>query len=398
MSSTRCPESPRDSSGGIAAITLLNSLATGVLWNGLGFVTEREFHFTEVETYLLYIAAGSVYALAAFWSGKIVRALGRRLSPRGVMALLFAAQAVVAPFVYLRGTSVGLIVVALVTSVTGAILWPIVESYVGAGRTPEATRRAIGRWCLVWMASVAAMLVLMAPLTQTDGWLTPRLAIAGILPLSIASIAALAWVAPQPPPHHEAHEAAPASYRPQLACVRIILPASYVLVGALSPLMPYLLSQLDLPLSSQTPLTAAWLSVRLGVVAIMAHAAFWHGRWGALLAGALALAGGFALVVGVKSVPALVLGLALFGAGHGIIYYAALYYALRVGSAQIDAGSVHEGLIGLGYVIGPAAGLAGSLLGGGAWTVGVIWSILGLVAIPALQPWLRERACSARRA
>ena len=391
MADSTCETPRRDSTAGIAAITLLNSLATGVLWNGLGFVTEREFHFTQTETYLLYIATGALYMVAALWSGCVVRAVKHRMSPRGVMALLFALQALTAPLVYLKQSSVGLIAIALVTSFTGALLWPIVEAYVGAGRSAEDTRRAVGRWCLVWMASVAGALLLMAPLTQSQGWFTPRLALAGIAPLSVLSVVALHWVAPRPPLHHDHHEPVPAVYVPQLTCARVILPASYLLVGALSPLMPYLLTRMGTPLSAQTPLTATWLGVRLGVVAILAHAAFWHGRWGALLAGAVALAGGFAIVVAFDSMPAMVIGLCLFGAGHGMIYYAALYYALRVGSAQIDAGSVHEALIGLGYVVGPAAGLAGTLLGGGAWTVVLIWIVLGLVAIPALQPWLKAR-------
>ena len=382
----------RSSTWGIAGITFLNSLATGILWNGLGFITDRQYQYTQRETYLVFIGTGLVYTIAALCSGPLVRRLGKRASPRRVMAILFIVQALVAPLVYLSGSSVGLLIVALVTSATGALLWPIVEAYVGGGRDGTQVRKAIGRWCLVWMASVALVLVLMAPLTNTDGWLTPQLALGAIAPLSLLSIVCLRWVAPQPAPHVESHEPAPPEYAAQLRCARVLLPASYLLVGALSPLMPYVLNQIDLPLASQTPLTATWLVMRLGIVAVLAHAHFWHGRWGALFAGALCLFGGFALVVGVPSLATIIVGLALFGVGHGIIYYAALYYALRVGKAEVDAGSIHESLIGLGYVIGPAAGLAGSILGGGAWTVGIIWVILGLVAIPALRPYFSERA------
>ena len=74
-----------------------------------------------------------------------------------------------------------------------------------------------------------------------------------------------------------------------------------------------------------------------------------------MLLGAILLAGGFALVVGVPSLVAITIGLALFCIGHGIIYYAAIYYALRVGNAEVDAGGVHEALIGIGYVLGPLA-------------------------------------------
>ncbi|MSR28085.1 MAG: MFS transporter [Phycisphaerales bacterium] len=383
--------SQKRSNWGIAAITFLNSLATGVLWNGLGFVTDRQFHYTQTETFLLFIATGGVYTIAAMYSGSLVRRLGHHTSPRRIMAWLFGVQIVVAPAVYFGQSSLGLVVVAVVTSVTGALLWPIVEAYVAAGRSPDSARRAIGRWCLVWMGSVALVLVLMAPLTNSDGRLTTKLALAAIAPMSLLSLICLRFVAKRPAAHCEGHEVAPAAYTMHLRSARILLPASYLLVGALSPLMPYLLDRLDLPLSAQTPLTAIWLTARLVVVAVLAHVWFWHGRWGALLCGALCLAGGFALVVAVPSVPTVIAGLALFGAGHGVIYYAALYYALRVGNTEVDAGSTHEALIGLGYVVGPAAGLAGTLLGGGGWTVGIIWLILALVAIPACQPWVTQR-------
>ena len=38
-------------------------------------------------------------------------------------------------------------------------------------------------------------------------------------------------------------------------------------------------------------------------------------------------------------------------------YYAALYYAMSVGRAKVDAGGTHEALIGGGYMFGPLVGL-----------------------------------------
>ncbi len=42
----------------------------------------------------------------------------------------------------------------------------------------------------------------------------------------------------------------------------------------------------------------------------------------------------------------------------GIVYTAALTYALEAGRSEVDAGGTHEALIGAGYLFGPAAGLA----------------------------------------
>ena len=373
-------------------ITFLNSIGTGVLWNGLGFVTQRDLKFSEVETTMLFLASGGVYAIAALASGRAVRALSRRMSPRGVLVALLLVQAAVCPLVYVGGTAVGIVTVVLVTSVTAALLWPIVESFVGGGRSGDAMRRAVGRWCIVWMAAVSVALLMMAPLMRSgnEHGLDARFAVFAVGPLSLASLISIPWLPKSPGMHADDRAAVPSGYRAQLASARILLPASYMMVGALSPILPYVLTSIDIAPAAQTPLTATWLMVRLAAVALLAHVAFWHGKWSSLLIGAALLAGGFALVVAAPALWSVAVGLSLFGIGHGIIYYAALYYALRVGSAEVDAGGTHEALIGVGYVAGPGAAMAGALLGGGPWIVGTTWICLGALAIPALLPWWRE--------
>jgi MFS family permease len=54
-------------------------------------------------------------------------------------------------------------------------------------------------------------------------------------------------------------------------------------------------------------------------------------------------------------------GLAVFGVGMGIVYSGAIYYAMEVGSAQVEAGGTHEALIGVGYTLGPALALVAAL-------------------------------------
>ena len=390
--SPQTPVSGRRSELAIWWITFLNSIGTGVLWNGLGFVTQRDLKFTEVETTMLFLASGGVYAIAALASGRAVRALSRRASARGMLIALLVVQAAASPLVYLGASSIGIVTMVLATSVTAALLWPVVESYVSGGRGGEGMRRAIGRWCIVWMAAVTAALLLMAPLMRSgeSQGLDARFAVFAVGPLSLLSLLAIPWLPRSPGAHDDDHAAAPAGYRAQLASARVLLPASYMMVGALSPILPYVLTSIDIAPAAQTPLTATWLLVRLGAVALLAHAAFWHGRWSSLFIGAVLLAGGFALVVAAPALWSVAIGLSLFGIGHGIIYYAALYYALRVGSSEVDAGGTHEALIGVGYVAGPGAAMAGALLGGGPWIVGATWVCLGVLVVPALLPWWRE--------
>lgn len=91
--------------------------------------------------------------------------------------------------------------------------------------------------------------------------------------------------------------------------------------------------------------------------------------------GGLLLLGGFAMSVlaplGLSMEPdpslhiarlAILLGgLALFGMGVATIYAGAVYYAMEVGQAEVDAGGTHESLIGVGYTAGPFIGLLATL-------------------------------------
>ncbi|MFB0986372.1 MAG: hypothetical protein QMB94_08725, partial [Phycisphaerales bacterium] len=83
--------------------------------------------------------------------------------------------------------------------------------------------------------------------------------------------------------------------------------------------------------------------------------------------------------------------LIVFGLGQAVVYYAAMYYVMRVGDADIDAASTHEGLIGVGYGIGPAAALAGVVIGGGGAIIAASLALPALTAWPAIRPYLRSR-------
>lgn len=68
----------------------------------------------------------------------------------------------------------------------------------------------------------------------------------------------------------------------------------------------------------------------------------------------------------------------------GIIYCAALYYAMAVGHADVDAGGKHEASIGLGYGVGPLCGLAAMQVLGETAGSGYQLLMLGLVSAAAM--------------
>jgi len=328
----------------------------------------------------------------------VTRALERWLSPRGILMWLLIAQALVAVTPLVWTTHWVLWFVACATSVIAATLWPIVESYLAAGRHGAAMRSAMGWWNVTWTGAVAIALVLMAPLISEQHAV---MAVVALAPISLLALPSLIGFTRSPGVHDESlwRESITAEYPLLLRSARVLLPLGYLLIGAISPLMPYRLEDLGVAAISETPMTATWMIARVAALAIMWRVAFWHGRWGALLFGAAMITGGFAVIVAAPNVPIMLVGLIAFGMGQGVVYYTALYYALSVGAAAVDAGGTHEALIGVGYTIGPAAALAGlrlpGMLGltitGGTGIVIAVTALTLVAALPALAPYRAAR-------
>lgn len=375
--------------GRVLAVTFLASLGTGVFWHGLAFIAKHGYGFAVADNLRLYVFMGVIYAGSAFTAGRQTRALARVLSPRGVLAVTLALQGGLSLLPVAVDARWALLVTAAAVSWLSALAWPLVESFLTAGRHGPAMRRAISLFNLTWMPAMVVPMVAMAPLLETRAvW-----AIGG---LAITNALALAGVL-RFPARPEAHDAAVAAahvtprYARLLRSARVLLPLSYLLKAAIAPLLPYRLEAIGVPVEWETTCAATWMAVRVVAVVVMWRLPFWHGRWGTLLLGAASMAGGVAAVILARDLAWMLFGFAALGVGVGVIYYAALYYAMAVGAAEIDAGGTHEGLIGAGYAAGPAAALLGLALGGGPAIVVVVWIALAAGAVPAALPWVAER-------
>ncbi|MGA1044551.1 MAG: hypothetical protein ACO3ZY_05035 [Phycisphaerales bacterium] len=374
----------------LLAISFLASFGTGMVWNGLAFITRESYGFGELENLLLAVFNGAVYVGAAFAAGPLTRAIERRLSPRSLTIALLAVQAACCPLPLFFESAWPIWPVAGLLSAASAVQWPLVESYLAAGRHGAAMRRTIGWWNVTWMVAVTLAMVAMGPMLSAGH---AEWNLAGLAVL-FAIAAAIAFALPSAPAAHAEAESlghTTPEYPRLLASCRVLLPLSYVLVGAISPLMPYLLDGLETPLSLQTPITSLWLVARVALVIVLWRTHFWHGRWSTLLAAGVLMVGGFGAMVLAESLWTMGSGLVAFGLGQGIVYYAALYYAMAVGRAGVDAGGTHEALIGLGYGVGPAVAAIGSMAAGGPGIVGAIWIVVAFSVVPAAMPRFRRR-------
>jgi MFS family permease len=373
----------------LMVLSFLCSLGTGSLWTGLPFVAEHDFHFTKSENMWLAVAESAVYAVVALLSGGVLKRIGAVAAPRTVLGgiLLFTLAMCL---LTLTGSVAALIATALGVSAASAMMWPIVESYLSSGRHGHQLRSAVGVFNIVWTTATAAGLVLMGPVFATD---YSRIAIVAIGPVCALAIVCLPWFPASPPPHleHGLPPAVPPVYRPLRAASRALLPTSYLLIGTIGPMLPYITSGIGIAPAWQTPVSSTWHAVRVLAMLAMWRLAFWHGKWSTLAAGAALMAGGFLLAMSAASVQTLMLALAAFGAGHAVLYYASLYYAMSVGHAEVDAGGQFEALIGVGYISGPIASLAGMSLAGETGARGLVFLLAAGASMLAAREWLRWR-------
>ncbi|MEX2217166.1 MAG: MFS transporter [Phycisphaerales bacterium] len=350
--------------------SFLGSLGTGIVTTGIFFLSKHSYGFSDAENYLLGLVEGVTYIAGAIGAGPLLRRARARfgLSARAVLSLILLALAASCLIPLLAAGTSGAgakwavwVLMIVYSPITGS-LWPMVESYISGGRSGPALRSAIGRFNITWSSALVLGFWVLGPLVEQHA----VEAVVGVGAVHILSLLILPWLGREPGRHlHDAHEPHPPEYRQLLVTFRVLLPMSYLVFMGLTPFLPGILTRLDIPPGWQTPLTATWMASRLVTFRLLERWHGWHGRWYPALAGTALLLGGFAVAVltpllgnGTAPVAALLAGLCAFGVGMATIYAAALYYAMEVGRAEVEAGGKHEALIGLGYAGGPACGLA----------------------------------------
>lgn len=372
--------------GPVLVFTWLNSLGTGAVMNGVFFVTHKRYDFSEVQNLSLAFVMGAIYIVGALAVGPALRRLAARssrITSRLVLVALMVAMGLVCalPVLVEREWSIWLFG-ALYATLTGG-LWPIIESYISGGRRGKDLRRAIGAFNLVWASAVAVAYWGMTPFLKDN----PLGVIAALGLVHLVCIP-LAIAAPREPARHleDIHEPHPANYYDLLVTFRWLLVLCFILLYVVTPILPSQLAALEVHENWFTRLASIWMVCRVLMFLLMQHWEGWHGRWRTPFWTGGALIGGAAIIIVAPTVPALITGLVLFGVGAGGVYCGALYYAMEVGAAEVEAGGKHEAVIGAGYAIGPLTGLgAWALVGIGLVGVEhVSYATLGFVFVVCL--------------
>ena len=377
------------------AVVFVASLGTGVITNGVFFVAKQGGGFTTGMNYGLGVLLGLTYIVGAIGIGPALRRAAARfrwVSTRAVLLWLTAMMGVAAlipPIAFARGDDAAWSVwaaVAIYAPCSGSF-WPICESYLGGGRSGPNLRRAIGRFNIFWSSAVVLSFWAMGPVLEDH----PMAVLVTFGLVQIASTALVWPMGPEPGRHiEEDHEPHPPVYSALLVTFRLLLPTSCYITSVWAPYAPDLLERLRVSVAWQAPIAATWMFSRVFVFAVMERWHGWHGRWWPVVLGSVGIVGGIAMALASPlfgqglGTPVLVVSLAALGVGNGVIYSAALYYAMEVGKGEIEAGGTHEMLIGVGYAGGPVTGLVAvgavrtGWLGDASLNV-VVLAVLGVV-------------------
>lgn len=344
--------------GRIFLLSFVESFSGVLLQRGLYFYTHDVLGFDGETNLWLALFSGIAYVVGAVASHRASERLGER---RLLMVTLGGALSL--HLLLTRSPAPGVLMAAFpAVALFQGFKWPVVESFLSAGLGSKELVRMLGRFNVVWAAALPIGLVAAG---QLIGASYPGALFAAAGAANAFSIA-VAIPLPAKPAHlPDEHPDRPTSaelapLQRLLVSARWCMLWSYALMFLLAPLMPNVLSALGVELGAATATAGLLDGARLIAFAALGANVGWRGRAGAHVASVAALPLGFALVLLGKSLLWVILGELLFGIAAGFVYTAALYYALLLKNASVDAGGAHEGLIGAGFALGPIAGLVGS--------------------------------------
>jgi MFS family permease len=363
----------------ILVLSFVESFATILLERGIYFYSHEQLGFSETDNLWLALCFGVVYALGALSSHRLTRSVSERQALVACLVGLLVVHVAVAssPSGWVLG--VGFTLVGLLEGAK----WPIIESYVASGLAPREQLGAIGRFNLSWALAVPIALGLTGPIISSGH---PRWLFALTVVLNLVSLGLVVGL-PKVLVHLEASHperppaAALARYQRLLASSRWSMLSSYSLLFLLAPLMPGVFERLGEGVEHATLWASCLDAVRLATFAALGVMTAWHGKLSPLVLNAVGLPLSFAAVLFGPSLTVVVLGEMLFGVLSGVTYFAALYYAMVVKNASVDAGGAHESLIGLGFSLGPGVGLLGHALShwGTSYLGGVLLGVAPLL-------------------
>ncbi len=354
--------------------------STSATWATIGapFIARHDFSFSITQNLLVGCAQGLVYIAGASASTWVGKAVGRK------QALLTTHLILTALLLVMRSDLPAWAFVALLLTYTFTVAttWPLTASWHCEGATGPALARRVQIYNLCWATTGAVAIAVQGSVGGTRRLLL----LAATLHLIAFCLVALRKRTPVSAAARNPSAEATAEehldqhrLRTGLILARTGLPASYMVIYALAPLLDGNATMQSLGPQLQTFVASLFMGVRALAFLLLGHVTFWHRKPGVLIIG-LALMGVCFLALTVPlhltsrptEVTIIVLAETLLGVTLGLIYMASLYFGMAISGSDSRQSGYHEALIGLGNVLGPGATAATTALGFAAfWPVAV---------------------------
>ncbi len=341
----------------------LASFMAALTSNAVYFFAAYELH-QPAEVQLGMVAAGGlVYTIGAFYGGRLVDRLGqRRLG--SYMALICIPVCAFGSLAVVHRSLWGVFIFLLMLNFSTAPLWPAIESALTCVPGKLRLTKRITIYNINWSTTgfIAGGIV---------GSLALWLSWAGVFIIG-AIISLMVWImiavfsipqsqirpghvedSPEELARSQAILASPKS-KTLLHMAWLSNMLSYVAANTVLAVLPTITLLLGIKsYALATALASVWALTRIGGFLLTSFWTGWHYRvhW-MMISFAGLLLGTVALLLS-QSVLMLILSQAIFGVALAMLYSGSLYYAMHLSQGSGANAGIHEGLIGVGTVLGP---------------------------------------------
>jgi predicted MFS family arabinose efflux permease len=341
----------------------LNSFATVYYFYYFYFFMQTEFGYGNRANLVLAAMNGAIYAVMAWQGGNFAQRFGYFPALKAGFAIMVVALATGSQL----HSAAGHVVIMAVTVVGMCFTWPTLEALVSEGETRAGVQRMVGIYNLTWAGTGAlayfsggAMLEKLGPSSMF--YVPAAIVVIQLgLTLWLESQARQAATASRPTPVPAAPDPHPHSAARTKVFLRLAWlanPFAYIAINTIIAVIPGVAKRLELSTMVAGFCCSLWCFARVGAFFLLWHWDGWHYRFRWLLVAYLVMIGGFAAILTAPSLAVLVLVQIVFGGAIGLIYYSSLFYSMDLGDTKGEHGGIHEAVIGLGNLAGPAAGAA----------------------------------------
>jgi len=372
----------------VFTLEAFGSVGGNLLMFGIFFYMQTRFGWGARRNLLLASAQGVAYIIGAL----SINPLSHRIHRRTLLIILHAAMAAVACAGAFLPNPFFMVVLVLSYPLFSGAQWPLLESLLAVGASPDEISRRISLYNLVW-AGAGAVTIALCGIVITH--FPPGI----FLATAAAHLAAAGLLMRFHPPEHRA--AAHPHPEPELLAMRtlamrlsrIALPATFAVIYSLGALMPTLPVIHSAAPEIRTLLASVWMIARWFCFLLLGATAWWHTRPRALLFAAIALLIAFLCITLVPSTLSMILWQIALGVAMGLIYSASLYFGMVLSDGSTAQNAYHEALIGLGCVLGPGSGALAEMFfpGNPHASVAAVGTILWLSVLAAAFISLRSR-------